>query len=147
MLQTKTREVDGLEGRKLQVDTVTLPARRALKLAGKLGRILGPALAQTKGVSLDSDLLSLAPALTALFSALTDADYDALLVEVFAMTTVTSKLDSDKVVRIELKGTAEIDNVFGRDIGALVKAAAFVLEVNFGDFIGGVLRSRSSAQQ
>jgi hypothetical protein len=146
MLQSKTKTLTGVDGRSLDVATTTLPARRALKLGGKIGRYVGPALAQAKGIDTEADLAALAPALAALFSGLEDADYDALLLDIFAMTSVTAKLGGESLVKTDLTSTGAIDNVFGRDVAALVKAAAFVLEVNFGDFIAGALRTIAEAR-
>ena len=124
------------------VDTTHLPARRAIKLAGKLGRVIAPALSKTRGLSMQSDLADLAPVLTAFFSGLEDKEYDALLLESLASTVITY---GEPKRRIELSSLTRIDEVFGDDMSALVKVFAFVIEVNFKDFMSGVLSGLSAA--
>lgn len=139
MLKNESRTVAGMP-----VDVVQHPARRGLKLAGRLGRVIAPALSKAKGLSMDSDIASLAPALSALLGDLSDKDYDELLVEILCGTTVTSdgrRLTLDRLDRIDL--------VFGGDISALVQVCAFAVEVNFKDFIDAALRAgaRGEAQR
>lgn len=133
-LKTSTRSIDGMD-----VSVTQLPARKGLKLAGKLGRIIAPVLSHINGVSLDSDLTALAPALTALFSNLEDRDYDTLLLEILCMTAVVTQGH-----RHELTSLEKIDFVFGGDMPKLVKVCAYALEVNFGDFIAGGLSASSA---
>lgn len=133
-LKTSTRSIDGMD-----VSVTQLPARKGLKLAGKLGRVIAPVLSHIGNVKLDSDLTALAPALTALFSNLDDRDYDVLLLEILCMTAVVTQ-----GVRHELTSLEKIDFVFGGDMPKLVRVCAYALEVNFGDFIAGGLSASSA---
>lgn len=142
-LQTQSRTIGELD-----VDTTQLPARRAIKLAGKLGRVIGPALSKAKGLSMQSDIADLAPALTAFFTSLSDTEYDALLLEILSSTVVTGVCgDVAERRRVQLDSLKKIDDAFGADMSGLVKVAAFALEVNFRDFMGGVLRGPAAALQ
>lgn len=132
MLQSHTRDIDGLE-----VTVVELPARVAIKLGAKLARTIGPALARTKGIDMASDIATLAPALFTLGESLDDKTFDELLLEVFKQTSVIA--DGRKT---ELTTIAKIDSTFGANKTALMKAAAFTVEVNFGDFFAGLKRSK-----
>lgn len=127
-LKTESRRIGERD-----VDTTQLPARRAVKLAGKLARLLAPAFGKVKGLTGQSDLADLAPALGSFFGALPPDEYDSLLIEILCMTTVTHegrRLTLDRVERI--------DEVFGADMMGMLKVCMFALQVNFADFIAGM---------
>lgn len=131
MLKSETKIV----GDGLQVTVTQLQARGALKLAGKLGRVIGPALAKLPpGITTDSDLSALAPAFAAAVAELEDdAAYDALLLAILQSAQV------EKEGRIVgLSSLPAIDSVFGADVGALIAACAFALSVNLKGFTSGL---------
>lgn len=121
-LRTETRTIDGLD-----VTTTQLPAMRASVLFAKLGRIVGPALAQLGTTNLGG-LVGL------VFQNLSPADVPALTQEILASTTVL--LDS-KAVPLGQPGM--IDLVFSEQgrLPALLKVLRFSLEVNYSDFFDG----------
>ncbi len=133
MLATITREVAGRE-----VSVTKFGARRALRLTGRLGKIIGPALARTdalSGLSAETKVADLAPNVSALFAPLDVDGFDATLCEILSGTVVVADGRREDLCG----GEKAIDKVFGDDVMGLVKTAAFAIEVNFGGFIGELL--------
>lgn len=138
-LKTSNRRIGELD-----VDTTQLPARRALKLAGKLGRVLAPAFGKVKGLTGQSDLADLAPALGAFFDGLPPNEYDDLLVEILASTNVTADVNGQRR-RVGLDDVKRIDEVFGADMMGLINVCIFALQVNYADFIAAMPRGPGAA--
>jgi len=129
LLKTETKLVG-----KYNVTTTQLMGRRALKLMAKIGDVVAPALAKAEGITSGDDIAKLAPALSALFRALSQQDLDALLLEIFPSTSVQV---GERITPLT-SGTA-IDSVFGGDWWGIVRVAAAAIIVNFADFTEGSL--------
>ena len=138
--------------------TVTqFSATRALTLAAKLGRLLGPAIgaiAPLLAGGVDElgkrDVSDLSPALAAAFAAMEDGAVDALVAEVLAGTSVIVADADGRSVKTDLTSRAMIDRAFGADLGGLLAAVGFALEVNYRDFfvgLGGRLGGQPRAPQ
>jgi hypothetical protein len=138
-LQTKGRELAGKAG-PLEVSTVELSARKAAKLGGMITGHVEPVFQKLpRDASMQSDLSALLPALGALFRSLDETAYDDLLLAVFQSTTATVDGRRIELFHDQRKRALEnIDAAFGADLKLLFTAAAFVVEVNFGDFIAAV---------
>jgi hypothetical protein len=128
-LKTETRTIDGLE-----VSTTQFPALRGFRTMTRLAGILAPVLSNLEGVSLDSDISELGPALTQLFMRLADEDAEALASELLISTSV--QLNGTLV---ELNDRDRINMAFDGSVFGLVKTLIFVIEVNYGDFFGSAL--------
>lgn len=135
-----------------KIRTVQLRPRAAGKLQAKLLRLLAPALASFKGITVDKfdelmagDLADFAPALSALASGLDDATFDTLLRETFATTKAIHPGSDGKW--IEINGNLDtVDLVFEGETMSMYQAMLFVWKVNFGDFSGGVFSKLRSAK-
>lgn len=125
-LKRDEREIDGVRFMCEQHG-----AKRSLRLDARLGRLLGPGLADvlTGGGVADGDYAAMARGLVPLFANLSDDDAEALVDEVLVKTTA---IDGDSVLDLCKKAHFEI--VFGGRRMTLWKAVAFALEVNYRDF-------------
>lgn len=135
----ETRTINGLE-----VTTIKLPSMRGSQLRFRLIRLLapaGPALgAVFTGKKLSDlgavDVISILPALPALFAQLDDATHDALLCQILVCTSVVADGPKGKV-KYDLTSKAFIEQAFSDDVDALWAAARFALEVNLSGFFTG----------
>lgn len=123
----------------LDVRTTQLPAMRAFSLLTKVGRILAPvlsgatALLDSKGnLNLDKDVSALAPVLGEALGALEDQGAAELAAAILVQTSVVyeGKL-------LELGQAHHIDLVFTGRLMTMLQVLAWVLKVNYADFIGG----------
>lgn len=115
-----------------------LPARRAMRLAVKLGRLFGPAVTKAlggagpKATIADLNVGGLSEALTLLFERLTESEADLLISDLLASTFIQAAdgtwVELLPVLDLELAG----------NLKAIFGALAFSVEVNFGDFFGVV---------
>ena len=134
MIETKKKTID-----KLKISVTQWPARKAFKHKRKLGYIFGPALGEiasglenAKSGDSDSlldgdyDLSKLGVAFEKLFDRLTDEEIDSIFEWMFSG------------VRIDEKELTEdsIDVIFAGKMVTVYKVMGFVLEVNFGSFLG-----------
>lgn len=120
------------------------PARRAMRLLARLGKIAGPTLGALAGLASKPGSLggakieALGGALGGLFDALTPDEADRLLEELLCFTSVEERGRSAPLWPV-------FDVVLqGRPLDVL-KLAKFSLEVNFGDFLD-VLHDLSDKQ-
>ena len=137
MTETKSMTIDGYEVRCTQH-----PARRATRLLAKIGRVVGPAItnAQAAGVSMESNIAALGPALSALFAELDDQAADTLLCEILSNSSITMPNDSGQMVSFDLSKPEMIDLAFSGKLGTMMSCAKFALEVNFGSFFAAAAR-------
>lgn len=140
MIQSRTVTLptaDHPEGESFTISQ--LPAMRGVRLFTRLGKVLGPALAQVGKVlsssgGLDTiELDALAPALGALFSNLEADVVEQLLRELFATVKVGTQ---DLLPVFDAKFAGRFDSV--------LKLAGASLEVQFGNFFGD-LAARAKA--
>lgn len=135
MLKTQTKEVDGFS-----VTSTQLDVWRALRLFTRLGKIVSPALAQAKDVSVFSDIRQLAPAFAELFS-----QVDGDVAEDLARTMLESTLVVVDGKQIPLNSREMIMMAFNGRLETLLAVMKFSFEVNFGDFWQGVARLAGAA--
>jgi hypothetical protein len=124
----------------LTYTTTQLPAMKALALSTRLGRAIGPALAEAAGLSGDASVSKLGPAVTALFSRLDGAEAQALTRDILAATSV----EMDGKV-IPLGDAAMVDHVFTGKLQDLFAVIRFSLEVNFSDFFAALASAGADA--
>lgn len=126
--KTEKRVIGGLE-----FTTTQLPAMKALALSARIGRAVGPALAEASGLSGSMEVARLAPAISALFAKLDGTEAQGLAREILASTSVVyeGKL-------IQLGDNGMIDHVFTGSLGDLFAAIRFAVEVNFADFFAAL---------
>lgn len=130
-LTNDTRTIDGLEVRSTQ-----LPALRTLALSARLGRVIAPAIDKAGGLSFQSSVTDMMPALADICTRLTEGEIETLACEILAATSVT--LDEGKGPRlITLNNRMAIDTVFSGRFKTMLLVLAFALEVNFADFFDG----------
>ena len=132
-LKTETRIIGGVK-----VKTTQFSALRSFRLLSRLGKVLAPSLAKVAGVDFNSgvenmELSSFLPALTDLLGNLDPDEGQKLIRDLLAGSTaeVDGKL-------FPLDTDEQITLAFGGDLPALLSAARFALEVNYGDFFGAV---------
>ncbi len=130
--KSESKGIDGIEF------TVTqLPAMRSMKLMHKLARALGPAMAKAAGAGTQlgqQDIASFGEAAQAAFDRFSAEDLEALIKELFETATMT--LDGNTVPIMPVFN----DALAGKP-GTILKALQFALEVNYSDFLGGLLAS------
>lgn len=129
MIETKEKTIDG---RKITV--TQFPGRRGLKLKTKLAKLLGPSIftalksVSGKGDLLDKDvnLETAGEAIEKLLEKVDENSWENLIFELLSMTRINSQ-----------EITAELfDAEFAGSFVTLYKIVAFVLEVNYKDFLG-----------
>jgi hypothetical protein len=115
-------------------------ARRALKIKTKLFKLLGPSVSSFLGSAKGKDFLN------------SEINSDLLSKSVLLLI---EKLDEDYVIDLILEilsstrrngreiDTALFDMEYAGNFNELFKAIVFVLEVNFGDFLRGLLTGKS----
>lgn len=124
-LKTDTRTIDGIE-----FTTQQLPALSSFALMAKLGKLLAPIIGSINGISLDSDLSSLGPALTQLFSQLDGKESQNLAREILPSTSAI--IDGKQIT---LSTPEAINYVFSGKLKTMLLVLKFSLEVNFSDFL------------
>lgn len=136
MREAQSRTIDGIT-----ITVQQLPAMRAMKLAHRLGKSLGPGLLRglsgvdlTKGAAAVSsvDVGSLAPAVEAAFDRFSEEDLERLVRELFETATV--QLDGRTAPMLPV-----FDATFQGKTSTVFKAIKFALEVNYQDFFGALL--------
>lgn len=129
MQKTESKEFTDDQGT-LRVQSMQLSALRAFRLMGRLGKLLGPALTQLKGVKFrGTNSAALLPALAALFESMDPEEAETLAVQVLEGTMV---VHGDKFVTLNTVET--INAVFGGRLMTMLKVMVFAAEVNFRDF-------------
>lgn len=138
-LQNQTREINGVT-----YEIQQLPARRAMKLLARLGKLVAPLVAVAQGAAksggvlkLDAGLLT--SAVGGLFDALPPEDVEPLMAELFASAVI---LDGN--ARVPLWPVFDL-RMQGRTFDVL-KLAAFAVEVNFGDFFDALRANMPAAE-
>ena len=110
------------------------PARRALRLKTRLLKLVAPSLVAALGEAKDLNSImgmnlnakALKEAVAILMDRLEVAEVEDVIISLFASTRRDNK---------ELT-IAEFDTVFAGNFGEMYEALMFVLEVNFGSFLG-----------
>ena len=105
-------------------------AMPGFKLMQRLGKALGPAMGQLKGLALKDDASAAAPALGALFGALNEDEFEALARDLLSGCMVTGV--GPKVVN--LNNLENINLVFGGRLLTMLKVMVFAAKTNFADF-------------
>lgn len=118
----------------LEITVTQFPALKSFSLLARLGKVIAPALGKVQGLTLESDVSALGPALAELFSRLDEADASALVRDVLASSHAVY---DGKLVPLDRAET--IDLVFSGRMRLLLEVLRFALEVNYGDFFGGAL--------
>ncbi len=140
MQKTEQRDFTDDEGL-LQVHSTQLPALRAFKLMTRLGKLLGPSLAQLKGVKLKAKADALLPVLTTLFEALEPDEAESLAQQILEGTLVIAGGKS-----VTLNSQPAIDAVFGGRLLSMLRVMSFAVEVNYRDFFRGLAPGAGAAQ-
>lgn len=126
MQETQTKIIDGME-----VSVSQLPARRAMKMFNRLGRVFGPALGKIMASSPDGlktmNIGAMGDAVAMLFEKFTDSEQDFIMNELLA----TAVVDNKPLMPI-------FDTMMRGKTLTVYKLLAFALEVNYGDFLGGL---------
>lgn len=125
---TRTKEIGGVV-----YEVQQHPARRAMRLLPRLGKLVGPLVGAVKAASnagglgeVPADVL--ARLVGSLFDSISPDDFEGLLGELFAFTTVVEpdgrKLNLWPVFDLRMQGRPE----------DVLRLAAFSIEVNFSGF-------------
>ena len=131
--KTETRQIGGMD-----VTCTQFEAIAAFKLSARIGKVLAPALLAAGGkIDLKADVATLAPVARALFDALDPEQAESMLVDILRGTSVVRDDGTGKLIKIDLSSPKWINAAFDGDLGAMLSAAAFALEVNLGSFFGG----------
>jgi hypothetical protein len=148
-LAQKTKTIGDLE-----VTVVQFGVIRSIKLKNKLADLLAPALTAAAplfeggfGALMAADTAQLAPALKLLFTRL-GVEFEPLMLEILAGTSVTTRDDNGQLVKIDLMSVRWIEQVFNGNMLALYDVMWFALEANYRDFFEGIatrLRARKQA--
>lgn len=122
-LHVKSKEIGGVV-----YEVQQLPARRALRLVARLGKVLGVLIGSVSTGGRGVGDLDLGDALAGVFDRVTPDEQDAILGELFASTTIVepsgAKVPFWSVIDTRMQG--KVFDVY--------KVAAFAMEVNFADF-------------
>lgn len=142
-VEIKEKSVDGCV-----IRTSQHPARSAARLLARVAGALGPALGALKGLKVDDktklddiDLGAIAPALTAAFDALAEAEADKLIEEVLKHTTITMPDGRGEMRMFDLSRGEMIDEAFTGSLGLMMRTVVFALGANFGGFFRELVRS------
>ena len=131
MIETKEREINGHKYAVMQ-----FPAMTGLRYAIKLVKMIGPSLAKTADGAgslsslMDKDLssMSVSGAVESLTERLDDVGTAQFILDLFQST------HRDGVILNQ----GNFDSAFSANYGEMLKALAFVLEVNYGGFFGAI---------
>ncbi len=136
MVKTESREIDGMT-----VTCTQFGAMKANALLHKLTRVAAPVLMKLTGVRLSgsTDVSVLAAPLMALAGNTTPEEFNALLREILAGTTVETDGKQWPLLK-----TTDIDAVFSGSLFTMYAAAAFAVEVNFGPLFAAVSSAMTS---
>lgn len=148
MLKTERREINGV-----RYESTTLPARKAVRLGTRVLSLVLPAFGELgDGVENLQSLSKLADAKLqagfigraagALVTQLHRENVVELILEILASTL---RIDPERNERQQVGDGAIFDAVYAGNLGELVGAVRFALEVNLGNFfaasgIGGILQ-------
>jgi hypothetical protein len=147
MLRTDSRTINGA-----RYQSTTLPARKAVRLGTRVLALVLPAFGEVgqafEGLTTLADIGSklgsgfLGKAAMALATQLHREDVVDLILEILKDTV---RIDPEKKERQQVADGPVFDAVYAGNLGELVGAVRFALEVNVGDFlaasgIGGVLQ-------
>ncbi len=121
MLESRTKEIDG------DVYTTSqFPARQGFKLLNRLKKTLGPAIGAWMGEQAENII-------TLIGADLSDDQMLDLILDFFEFTSVVSK--DKETLSGSLKHSTTFDDHFSGRYGRMLKVLAFVLEVNYPDFL------------
>lgn len=133
---TKETSIDGMT-----VTVTQLPAMKALRLMGRLGKTLGPALAKAAGAmqngGLESNVAVLGDAVHVLFDRLSPDEMEQLTRELLETATVTCTVPATGQ---PYNGPMMpvFNTVFQGRMPSLLKTLKFAFEVNYGNFFDGL---------
>jgi hypothetical protein len=132
MIKTEEKKIDDLD-----VAVTQFPARFGFKMQARLLKVFGPVIGKMlsgadlnnvkQGLDTDIKLDMLADAIELLFKSM---DEDS------AMKLVMDLLQSTRIGGQEINDVT-FDNIFPGKYSTLFKVIGYVLEVNFGSFLGG----------
>jgi hypothetical protein len=129
------------EDRRLSVQQ--LPAMAGVKLFTRLTRLVGPSIA----LLVKGDETKIGEAVRLMLDQLTETEVEHLIGELLFKTAarveVRDENGGSKMMLVKDVFAGE----FAGELGAIVAAVAFALQVNFGNFLGGLdgLKSRAEA--
>lgn len=141
MIESETRIIGGRD-----TSTTQFPALTAAKLLISVGKVVGPALAQILSDAevmssiMETNVSQLSSVVTEFFFSV-DPDRTVILIQQLLRNT-SVVVDG---ARLELNSEQNINTAFtGNRLRYLAETVKFVLEVNYRDFIGGVVKQRSA---
>ena len=118
-------------------NTTQFPAMHSLELMAQLMKTIGPALAALQGVSVDTDLSALGPALSGALAGLKPNEASQLVLAVLASTTAQVTNPSGQQKIMQLNSREVIDLVFSNKLKTLFDVLEHALKVNYSDFFVG----------
>ncbi len=130
MQLTQTREIDGLT-----VSVSQLPPMRSLRMLNRLRKAIGPAMSKllsgNTGKLGDMDISRLGDALEALN--LPDQELEDITKELLA----TARIQVDGK-NMNMMNGGQFDPSMNGQVGVILKAVGFAIEVNYGSFFGAL---------
>lgn len=122
------------------------PARKGLKIWYRVVKAVGPSLLQLASVDGSADVSALSGAITGLFENMSEAEFDTLCTDLLYDVNVKSPVSEvpeheGKILGL-IQGVGCFDTVFTGRYLMLFKLLRFVLEVNYGDFIGALTQNK-----
>ncbi len=120
-------------------------AVQALGLSVRLGKVLGPAIAELFGSSADKSAAMQKDARVLIAYALAHADHREIVTLVQDLLKNTSAVENDKLVPLDAQ--TRIDAIFSGDLASMMSAVAFVVELNFGNFFADVSAKSEQSEE
>lgn len=133
-LKTDKRTIDGIE-----IHVTQFAAMRGFAVASKVAKVVTPVLPHLKGVTMQTEIADLAPAIGELFSRLDENEGQALVRDLLAGACAVR--DGQQ---IPLNTDDRINLAFEGNMMAMLRAALFAAEVNFSDFFAGSATSSAA---
>lgn len=141
MVKAVDKVIDGHE-----IKVVQFTAREGLSIFTKLGKLIGPALADISQISdltnvKEAELANrIFPALSKLLAGLSEEEFTPFILRLLRSTTIDRKEITAPIFDLEFAG----------NYGLLMHVVAMVLQVNYADFfgpggIGGLVPSRQES--
>jgi hypothetical protein len=132
MLKTETLTI-GTD----QFNTTQYPAMHSLELMAQLMKTVGPALAALQGVSADTELSALGPALSGALAGLKPNEASQLVLAVLAGTTAQVTGPNGQPRIIQLNTREMIDYVFASKLKTMFAVLGHAIKTNYSDFFEG----------
>ncbi len=138
MLTSEIKTIDGIS-----FEVTQFPAMRGFALLAKLLKLLGPAigaLGSVQGISADTDISAIGPALSTAFMSLDPDQASALALDILKCTAATIS-DEKGMRRVELSSSQSVDLVFSSRLKTMLQVLVFAVQVNYRDFFSGSVPS------